>query len=230
MELSPGRQRLLFVVVVIALAGLGIFVIQGRNHENAAAPAASPTPSASGHERGRHERGGDRDADRRAVGRRLARRRRPRPPRPAARTSTSGCRSPSPTSAAAAKTTLAFANVYANTSYTETKAAYAGKLAGLTTPQEAATLVSDFETSGISDHQDRRQAGRDRDPDDRLDQLVRPGAAGAAGPAVDHVRGHHRPEARLDLGHDHQHTGVRHHDRLHRDRLAGREHPARLAG
>ena len=48
MELSPGRQRLLFVVVVIALIGLGIFVIQGRNHGNTAAPAASPTPSASG--------------------------------------------------------------------------------------------------------------------------------------------------------------------------------------
>ena len=50
----------------------------------------------------------------------------------------------------AAKTTLAFANVYANTSYTETKAAYAGKLAGLTTSQEAATLVSDFESPEIA--------------------------------------------------------------------------------
>jgi hypothetical protein len=52
---------------------------------------------------------------------------------------------------AAAKTTLAFANVYANTSYTETKAAYAGKLAGLTSSQEAATLVSDFESPEIAD-------------------------------------------------------------------------------
>jgi hypothetical protein len=52
---------------------------------------------------------------------------------------------------AAAKTTLAFANVYANTSYTETKASYAGKLAGLTSPQEAATLVSDFESPEIAD-------------------------------------------------------------------------------
>ena len=50
----------------------------------------------------------------------------------------------------AANTTLAFAKVYANTSYTETKAAYVGKLTGLTTPQEAATLVSDFETPEIA--------------------------------------------------------------------------------
>jgi hypothetical protein len=146
MELSPGKQRLLFVVVVIALVGLGIFVIRGRNQGNTAAPPATPTPSAS-----------QAAASAAAAGTSAA---------ASSAAASSPAASPSATTgganiyqwlpftqsdlAAAAKTTMAFANVYANTSYTETKAAYAAKLTGLTTPQEAATLEADFETSGIS--------------------------------------------------------------------------------
>jgi hypothetical protein len=147
MELSPGKQRLLFVVVVIGLVALGIFVIRGRSDGNAATPAATPTPTAT-------------------------------KSAPATSEATTGASAPASSPAAslagatppataggvniyqwlpftqsdlstAAKTTLAFANVYANTSYTETNAAYAGKLAGLTTTQEAATLENDFETAGI---------------------------------------------------------------------------------
>lgn len=147
MELSPGRQRLLFVVVVIGLVALGIFVIRGRNDGNAAAPTATPTstPSASAPA-----------ASAAATG------------APAPASSPAASSAGASTSAAAgtniyqwlpftqsdlttaAKNTLAFANAYANTSYTETKTAYAGKLAGLTTAQEAATLESDFETPAIS--------------------------------------------------------------------------------
>ena len=146
MELSPGRQRLLFVVVVIVLVGRGIFVIHGRNHQNTAAPAASPTPTAS-----RSATSAAATATPTAA--------------PSAAASLAAA-SPSASSGAAdiyqwlpftqsdltaaAKTTLAFANVYANTSYTETKDAYAGKLAGLTTSQEAATLMSDFESPEIA--------------------------------------------------------------------------------
>ena len=146
MELSPGKQRLLFVVVVIALVGLGIFVIRGRNQGNTAAPPATPTPSAS-----------QAAASGTATG---------TPAAASSAAASSPAASPSATAGgpniyqwlpftqsdltAAAKTTMAFANVYANTSYTETKAAYAAKLTGLTTPQEAATLEADFETSGIS--------------------------------------------------------------------------------
>jgi hypothetical protein len=146
MELSPGKQRLLFVVVVIALVGLGIFVIRGRNQGNAAAPPATPTPSAS-----------QAAASGAATG---------TPAAASSAAASSPAASPSATAGganiyqwlpftqsdltAAAKTTMAFANVYANTSYTETKAAYAAKLTGLTTAQEAATLENDFETPGIS--------------------------------------------------------------------------------
>jgi hypothetical protein len=147
MELSPGRQRLLFVVVVIGLVALGIFVIRGRNDGNAAAPAATPTPtpSASAPAASVAATGASAPASS------------PAGSSPAGSTSaTAGANIyqwlPFTQSdlATAAKTTLAFANVYANTSYTETKAAYAGKLAGLTTAPEAATLESDFETPEIA--------------------------------------------------------------------------------
>ncbi|HEX4832686.1 MAG TPA: hypothetical protein VH478_16510 [Trebonia sp.] len=45
MELSPGQQRGLFVVVVVALAGLGIYLIGPGRHHAAATPAASSTPA-----------------------------------------------------------------------------------------------------------------------------------------------------------------------------------------
>jgi hypothetical protein len=148
MELSPGRQRLLFVVVVIGLVALGIFVIRGRNDGNAATPPATPTPTPT---QSATATGG-------AVTGASAPAFSPAASSPAATPSAAAGGAniyqwlPFTQSdlSAAAKTTLAFADVYANTSYTETNAAYAGKLAGLTTTQEAATLVSDFETPAIS--------------------------------------------------------------------------------
>jgi hypothetical protein len=149
MELSPGRQRLLFVVVVIGLVALGIFVIRGRNDGNAAAPSVTPTPTPT--------QSAAAAASGAAAGASA--------PASSPAASLAGATPPATAGSAniyqwlpftqsdlsaAAKTTLAFANVYANTSYTETKAAYAGKLAGLTTTQEAATLESDFETPEIA--------------------------------------------------------------------------------
>ena len=148
-ELSPGRQRLLFVVVVIGLVALGIFVIRGRNDGNAAAPSPTPTPTPSPTRTAAAASGTADGASAPASS----------PP-----ASLAGATPPATAGSAniyqwlpftqsdlsaAAKTTLAFANVYANTSYTETNAAYAGKLAGLTTTQEAATLEDGFETAGI---------------------------------------------------------------------------------
>src|ERR1700739_802459 len=45
MELTPGRQRLVFVVIVLALAALGIYLIGMREHGGT--PPAAPSTSAS---------------------------------------------------------------------------------------------------------------------------------------------------------------------------------------
>jgi len=143
MELNTGQQRLLFAVVVVALAGLGFWLVSGRTHESASPPAVSPsgTPTASG------------------------------TPAATGTASVPPATVPPPASAstvaggadiyqwlpftqadltAAAKTTLAFAAVWDTTSYTESGTAYAAKLAGLVTTQYVATLVYDYGTSGVA--------------------------------------------------------------------------------
>jgi hypothetical protein len=146
MELTPGQQRLLFVVVVLVLAGLGIFLLRGY-HGPAAASAPSPSATAA-------------PATSAAAG---------GTPAPASATppATVPPASPPATTAsganiyqwlpfsqsdltAAARTTLAFAADYATWNYTDTKAAYAAKLAGVTTAPEAATLAYDYSTPGVA--------------------------------------------------------------------------------
>jgi hypothetical protein len=141
MELSPGQQRLLFVVVVIALVGLGFFLIEGRSHGTTAAsttPTPTPTPSSSA------------------------------PAASAAATATPPATEPAATPpastagganiyqwlpftqadlTAAAKTTQAFATDYVTWNSNESKAAYGAKMAGLVTAQEDATLEGDFRTA-----------------------------------------------------------------------------------
>jgi hypothetical protein len=137
MELNTGQQRLLFAVVVVALAGLGYWLVSGRTQDSASPPPASPsaTPTASA----------TASVPPASV------------PPPA----------PVPTTAdgadiyqwlpftaadltAATKTTLAFAAAWDTWSYTESGTAYAAKLASLVTPQYAATLVYDYGTSGVA--------------------------------------------------------------------------------
>jgi hypothetical protein len=150
MELSPGQQRLLFAVVVIALVGLGFFLIEGRSHgTNAASTTPTPTPSTSA------------------------------PAASGAATATPPATEPSaPPSAstagegkggagggkgsaniyqwlpftqsdltAAAKTTLAFATDYVTWNSKESVTAYGAKMAGLVTSPEDAVLESDFSTA-----------------------------------------------------------------------------------
>jgi hypothetical protein len=145
MELSPGQQRLLFVVVVIALVGLGFFLLEGRSHGTTAAsttstPTSTPSSSSSA------------------------------PAASGAATATPPATEPSatPPSAtadggganiyqwlpftqsdltAAAKTTLAFATDYVTWNSNESTTAYGAKMAGVVTAQEDATLESDFSTA-----------------------------------------------------------------------------------
>jgi hypothetical protein len=149
MELSPGQQRLLFVVVVIALVGLGFFLIEGRSHGTTAAPAATPTPTPTPSSSA--------------------------PATSAAATATPPATEPAgPPSAtaagggkgganiyqwlpftqsdltAAAKTTLSFATDYVTWNSKESKTAYGAKMAGLVTAQEDATLEYDFSTAAAA--------------------------------------------------------------------------------
>jgi hypothetical protein len=143
MELSTGQQRLLFAVVVLLLAGLGIYLLGPISHHGAAA-APTATPSASG-------------PGAAATSTTPA----------AVQPTTSPVTSPAPSAtgnvdiyqwlpfseqdlAQAAQTTIAFAADYDTFSYTETAAAYGEKMAGLVTTELGATLQNDYATPGVA--------------------------------------------------------------------------------
>ena len=144
MDLTPGQQRLVFVVVVLALAGLGIYLIQGRGSGGgtpAAAPSTSPSTSS---------------------------------PQPSASAPSAASVPPSTVPAAtpvstaggaqiyqwlpftpadlsaAAQTTLTFAKDYSTWSYKESAAAYAAKMSGLVEAQELAILKNGYSTAGVA--------------------------------------------------------------------------------
>jgi hypothetical protein len=130
MELSRGQQRLLFVVVVLALGGLGIFLL-GSRHQTAAPPPARPSASAA-----------------------------PATSTPAAApaTTTGGggvdiyqwLPFTQQDLTAASRTTVAFAADYANWSYTEPAQAYVAKMNGLVTANFAASLQNSYATPGVA--------------------------------------------------------------------------------
>ncbi len=141
MQLTPGQRRLVFVVVVLALAGLGIYLIQGRHSGGtpAAAPSASASPPASV-----PSSGGAGSVPPSSV--------------PAATpASTAGGAQiyqwlpfTAADLSAASQTTLAFAKDYATWSYTESAAAYAARFSGMVTPLELATLKNGYTTPGVA--------------------------------------------------------------------------------
>jgi len=142
MELTTGQQRLLFVIVVLTLAGLGFYLIRG--HGSGSSPSAAPSPSATAS--GTPSATGPAAAS--------------VPPAtvPAATpVSTAGGAeiyqwlpfTPDDL-AAAADTTLKFATDYATWNYTESTAAYAAKLTSLVTPAELPVLESAYATPGVA--------------------------------------------------------------------------------
>ena len=147
MELTPGRQRLLFVVVVLALVGLGFYLVSSRS--SAGSPAAAPTPGST--TVAPASTGAPATSGSTAAG---------VPPStvPAATpVSTAGGAEiyqwlpfTAADLTAAAQTTVAFAGDYATWSYTEDAAAYGAKMSGLVTAQEAAALENDYGTSGVA--------------------------------------------------------------------------------
>lgn len=141
MDLTPGQRRLAFVVVVLALAGLGIYLVSahGAGGTPAAAPSApagTTAPAASSSS---------------AAG---------VPPTmlpSATPASTAGGAeiyqwlpfTPADLTAAANATT-AFARAYATWSYTENATAYGATFRGLATAQEITTLESGYDTAGLA--------------------------------------------------------------------------------
>jgi hypothetical protein len=141
MELSTGQQRLLFVVVVLALAGLGFYLVS--SHSAGGSPAAATSAPAS--------------TPPAATGAATAAGVPPSTVPAATPASTAGGAEiyqwlpfTAADLAAAARTTVTFAADYATWSYTEDAAAYRAKLSGLVTAQEAATLENDYGTSGVA--------------------------------------------------------------------------------
>ena len=129
MELSTGQQRLLFVVVVLALGGLGIFLL-GSRHRTAPPPTASPSASVA-----------------------------PATSTPAAApvTTTGGGVNiyqwlpfTQQDLSAASQATVAFAADYENWSYTEPAQTYIAKMNGLVTANFAASLQNSYATPGVA--------------------------------------------------------------------------------
>jgi hypothetical protein len=139
MDLTPGRQRLVFVVIVIALVGLTTYLIESRHSSGAPSAAQSPSPSTS--------------SPAGTQGNSV-------PP------STVPAATPASTAggaeiyqwlpftaadlSAAAQTTMSFAKEYATWSYTESATAYAAKLSPLVAPTELGVLTNGYGTSGVA--------------------------------------------------------------------------------
>ena len=142
MDLTPGQQRLVFVVVVLALAGLGIYLIQGRG-SGGGTPAAAPSPSATSPQPSANS-----------------------PSAASVPPSTVPAATPVSTAggaqiyqwlpftpadlSAAAQTTLTFAKDYSTWSYKESAAAYAAKMSGLVEASELAVLKNGYSTAGVA--------------------------------------------------------------------------------
>jgi hypothetical protein len=139
MDLTPGRQRLVFVVIVIALVGLTSYLIESRH--SAAAPAAAPSPSASTPSPAGTQGNGVPPSSVPAV-----------TPSPSASGAEIYQWLPFTAAdlSAAAQTTLSFAKDYSTWSYTESVTDYAARLSPLVTTQELATLKSGYSTAGVA--------------------------------------------------------------------------------
>ena len=130
MELSSGQQRALFAVVVLALTGLGIFLI-GSRHKTAAPPPARPSASAAP-----------------AISTPAA--------APVTTTGSAGADIyqwlpfTQQDLTSAARATVAFAADYENWTYTEPAQAYVAKMNGLVTANFAASLQNSYSTPGVA--------------------------------------------------------------------------------
>lgn len=146
MELTPGQRRLVFAVLVLALAALGSYLVSAHGHGGtpSAAPSTAPSTLASSPAAGTTASS------------------------PAAGVPPTALPSATPASTAggaeiyqwlpftpadltaAANTTTAFAKAYATWSYTESSKAYGATFHGLATAQEITSLENGYSTPGLA--------------------------------------------------------------------------------
>jgi hypothetical protein len=144
MDLTPGRQRLLFVLIAVVLVGLGAYLISNRHSSGGtAASPSTPSPSPSGSAPSGVP---------------------PSAVPSATPVSTAGGAEiyqwlpfSAADLAAAAQTTEDFAKAYATWSYKTSKDAYGAQLKGLTTAQELSILEDTYDTAGVAQ---ARSAGK----------------------------------------------------------------------
>jgi hypothetical protein len=140
MDLTPGQRRLAFVVVVLALAGLGIYLVGARGTGGTPAAARSTAPATPAAATSSSAAGV--------------------PPTmlpSATPVSTAGGAeiyqwlpfTPADLTAAANATT-AFAKAYATWSYTESAKAYGATFRGLATPAQITSLEDGYSTPGLA--------------------------------------------------------------------------------
>lgn len=139
MELSSGQQRLLFAVIVLALAGLGVYLVgPGFRHGAAASPSASATPA------------GPAPAASTAPAIQPA----TTPAVPATSAGGADIYQWLPFTqqdlTEAAQATVAFAADYDTYSYTETDKAYIAKMTGVVTSELAAELKNAYDLPGAA--------------------------------------------------------------------------------
>jgi hypothetical protein len=136
-DLSPGQQKAVFVLVVVVLAALGYWLILPKVTHGSAHAATSPTPSAAGSA----------------------------PPQQAPAAPSTATASPAATGsvniyswlpfteqdlADAAAVAVRFCVDYNTYSYTESAAAYVATMNGLITGELAATLQATYQTPGVA--------------------------------------------------------------------------------
>lgn len=142
MDLTPGQQRLVFVVVVLALAGLGIYLLNGRESGSTPAAAPSTTPASTPVQPSTASSAPSVAASVPPTG--------ASPATPASTGSADIYQLLPFTQAnltAAANTTTAFAKAYATWSYTESATAYGATFNGLATTKEIGILESSYNSA-----------------------------------------------------------------------------------
>jgi hypothetical protein len=147
MELTPGQQRLVFVVVVLALAGLGIYLLSARGSGGTPAAAPSTTAGTTAPPPANSPSAASAPAD--GVPPTVV-----PPPTPASTVGGAEIYQWLPFTpadlTAAVNTTTAFSKDYATWSYTENAAAYGAKFSGLATSAEITTLEEGYSTAGLA--------------------------------------------------------------------------------